>query len=61
MQIKRLNNSATSARYQIDYDCIEDTNAGLYKLVDRIEPYNYGYNVVDRPSDSRVIVDIYID
>lgn len=60
MQAKRLNASSTTARYQIDM-APEDMQAGLATLIDRLEPMNYGFRIVSRPSESSTVVDINID
>jgi hypothetical protein len=61
MIAKRINSSSTNARYQIDMDTCEDIQKGLNRLVDEVEPFNYGYRIVERPSESRTIVDIYVN
>lgn len=64
MKITRLNNSSTTASYQLQAEDTLDTRIltqlGADALADYVEPFNYG-GFIESRTDDKVLIKVYLD
>lgn len=60
MKTQRINNSATVARYRVDFESFTEQDMTAEQIADLVEPYNFGARW-ETVGPNSAVLSVYID